>query len=88
VNVSVSPTYEKLTVTIKSENDAACDHRINITNCEGKIIKSVSLNEKQLPKGADVYIHDIIIGNYCYSILNGSKEILHGEFITDIYDAL
>jgi hypothetical protein len=77
-----------MTVTIKSEKDLAGDYRINITNCEGKIIKSVSLKEKQLAKGIDVYIHDIMIGKYCYSVLNGTKEIFQGEFVTDIYDAL
>jgi hypothetical protein len=88
VDVKISPTYEKMTVTIKSEKELTSDYILNITNCEGKIIKSVQLQEKQLPKGNDVYIHDIALGKYCYSLLNGSKEITHGEFTTDIYDEL
>jgi hypothetical protein len=86
VDVSVSPTYEKITVTVDPEKEVTNEYKINITNCEGKIIKSLSLEEKQLLKGSNVYIHDISLGKYCYSVLNGSKEIKQGEFTVDIYD--
>ena len=88
VDVAVSPTYEKITVTVKNGKELESDYRLSITNCEGKIIKSVALEEKQLQKGSNIYIHDFDLGKYCYSLLNGSKEVTHGEFITDIYDEL
>jgi hypothetical protein len=87
VKLSMSPTFEKLTLKISSENNPSKDYQFKVVNAKGKEVKWINLSLLNKNMEAAISIEDLEIGEYSCSVIKDQKQVFKGRFIKDWFDA-
>ena len=88
VNLLMSHTGEKFTLTIKSQKNSLNNCKLQIIDSKGMTIKTIEFPEKSKYWENIVPIHDLAIGKYLYIVACNKYVLCKGEFTKDIYDEL
>ena len=86
VDLLVNWTFEKLKLTIKSKSDSLNNYKVQITDSQKKIVKTIDLPQASSQLESDILISDLVLGKYSCIVFKGKEELYKGEFFKEGID--
>jgi len=86
VDLWVYYSFEKISLTIKSESDSLNNCKFLIFDSQQKIVKTIDLPKASTLIESTISISDVGLGKYSCLVLKGKQEVYKGEFFKEGID--
>lgn len=83
ITMIIYPTYEKISLKIKSQSAAMIDFKLQILNSDKKVVKRIELPKSGHMLESSIPISDLLAGEYTCVIYQGKSELFRNTFFKD-----